>query len=452
MSLDQLVRKYQKRPVAEYDNNVLEAVPDPLVTVRVSTYNHFNYIAECLEGILMQKTSFPFEICIGEDDSSDGTRDLCVEYAQKHPQRIRLFLHSRENNIQIDGRPTARFQSRYTAYMGRGKYEAVCEGDDYWTDPLKLQKQVDFLDSHPECSLCFHKAEVWSEACDRSLGTLPLSRCRRNSTLEDLLDHCFILTCTVMFRRGLFGDLPDWYYEVPVGDWPLYILNAQHGDIGYIDEVMAVYRQHSQGVWSGLDDMAKINAAIRTYEALSDHLGGRHRRIAQSMLAIQHYHLAAELYRAGDPKAARRNLEHVLEQFPAVAELWQEHVLGLALKIEDTDGYDAAVQLVNWTCDGAETRPETTRWTRGLRGEWYLVHTFKASQEGDRATSRRMAWRAVRYDWRVLGNRGFRSVSLAACLGPRAWKLLKQFSRRFSHLDNGGLIGQESENQGTVST
>ena len=164
MNFSQFVSRYQRVPVEEYSNRVLEAVPEPVVSVQVLTYQHANFIRDCLDGILMQETDFPVEILIGEDESSDGTREICKEYAARHPDTIRLFLHRRENNIAIHGRPTGRFQSTYTRFKCRGTYIALCEGDDYWTDPLKLQKQVDFLEGHPECVLSFHDGQMVDES------------------------------------------------------------------------------------------------------------------------------------------------------------------------------------------------------------------------------------------------------------------------------------------------
>ena len=99
MNFEEFRNKYQKVPVDEYPNTVLKDIPKPMVSCRVSTYMHAPYIKQCLDGVLMQKTEFPFEIVIGEDESNDGTREICIEYAQKYPDKIRLFLHSRENNI-----------------------------------------------------------------------------------------------------------------------------------------------------------------------------------------------------------------------------------------------------------------------------------------------------------------------------------------------------------------
>ncbi len=136
-----LKKKYQKKVVQELAGN---APKNPVVSICVQTYQHVNYIRECLDGILMQETTFPFEILLGEDNSTDGTREICMEYAMKFPDKIRLFLHHRENNIKINGSPTGRFNFFYNFHKARGKHIALCEGDDYWTDPLKLQKQVDF--------------------------------------------------------------------------------------------------------------------------------------------------------------------------------------------------------------------------------------------------------------------------------------------------------------------
>ena len=141
-SKEKFLAKYQKVPVVEFQNKVCK---NPLVTVLVLTYQHVSYISKCLDGILMQETNFDFEILVGEDESSDGTRDICIEYAKKYPDKIRLFLHSRENNIEIYDKLTAKFNSSYCHYSAKGKYLALCEGDDFWIDPLKLQKQVDFF-------------------------------------------------------------------------------------------------------------------------------------------------------------------------------------------------------------------------------------------------------------------------------------------------------------------
>ncbi|MBI4315421.1 MAG: glycosyltransferase, partial [Chloroflexi bacterium] len=127
----------------------------PLVSVRTVTYNHEGFIARCLEGILMQRTSFPFEVVVGEDCSTDRTREIVLAYAAEFPDKIRVITS--ERNVG-GARNAVRVQQAC-----RGKYQAFCEGDDYWVDPLKLQKQVNFMETHPEIPLCFHNAFVINE-------------------------------------------------------------------------------------------------------------------------------------------------------------------------------------------------------------------------------------------------------------------------------------------------
>ena len=138
---------------------------EPLVSVSVATYQHFKFIKQCLDGIIAQKTTFPFEIIIGEDESIDGTRGICTEYAERYPDKIRLFLRSRKTSQYFDKEGTfiCRFNGVWNRMSAQGKYIALCEGDDYWTDPFKLLKQVDFLEKHPECALCFHAVGIISK-------------------------------------------------------------------------------------------------------------------------------------------------------------------------------------------------------------------------------------------------------------------------------------------------
>ena len=200
-----------KVKVINYKNTVVE---NPLVSVSVVTYNHEKYISECLDGILMQKTDFPFEILLGEDESTDGTRDICIEYAKQYPDKIKLYLHSRDNNIKINGIPTGRFNFLYNLTHAKGKYIALCEGDDYWTDPLKLQKQVDFLEGNPDFAICFHNALVlWD---DKSQP--PKYFCAKNqkqtSTIEDVIEKWFIHTASMVFRKEYITPLPDEFKNV----------------------------------------------------------------------------------------------------------------------------------------------------------------------------------------------------------------------------------------------
>ena len=220
------------------------------VTVSLTTYNHFPFIAQAIESVLMQETSFDFELLIGEDDSPDGTRQIVIDYQARYPGRIRLFLNDRKNVVYVNGKPTGKWNFANNIRNSRGEYIALLDGDDYWTSPLKLQKQVDFLEHNRDCALCFHNVRILDEADPARQDLHCIQPMRAKYGIEDLLRGNFMHTASVMFRSRLFGDLPSWFFQCPIGDWPLHVLNAQHGRIGYLDEVMAVYRKHGKGVWS----------------------------------------------------------------------------------------------------------------------------------------------------------------------------------------------------------
>ena len=200
---------------------------DPKVSVSIITYNHERFIAQAIDSALMQRTNFDYEILIGEDDSSDGTREIVELYKQKHPEKIRLFLNDRKDVIYIDGKPTGRWNLVNNLQHARGEYVAWLEGDDYWTSPQKLQRQVDFMESHRDCALCFHAVMRCYEDQHGSLEAPGPSLSKKRYTIRDLLERNFVAACSVLFRNRLFGDFPPWYYTVPRGDWPLHILNAR---------------------------------------------------------------------------------------------------------------------------------------------------------------------------------------------------------------------------------
>lgn len=254
------------------------------VSVCVTTYNHAQYISQCVKSVLMQQTDFDYEIVIGEDDSKDGTREIVKEYKETYPEQIRLFLNDRKNIIYINGKPTGRWNFMNNLKQSQGEYIALLDGDDYWTSPHKLQKQVDFLDSHSECSVCFHPVRIIYAEGDRRPQIAYPRKKNKIYTLKDLLKGNFMHTCSVMFRRGLFSDFPDWFYKVAVGDWPLHILNAQHGDIGYIDEVMGAYRVHSGGIYTSREGIEQVRGMIEAYPFINGHLNFSYNRLIKRMI------------------------------------------------------------------------------------------------------------------------------------------------------------------------
>jgi len=249
------------------------------VSVCLLTYNHEQYVAQAIESVLAQQ-GVDFELVISEDHSTDGTRAIVDGYAARHPDRIRVLASPA--NVGM----TRAFARGLGA--ARGRFVALLDGDDYWTSPDKLRIQAEYLDAHPECAICFHNVTVAYE--DGSVPPHPFHTEKPGryfsrpipkpvSTLADVAPGNFIQTCSVMFRRGLFGDLPEWFTDLVVADWPLHVLNAEHGDIGYIDADMAVYRVHAGGVWTG--SLARyrkrdsVEGLVRLYRLLDRHLGRR---------------------------------------------------------------------------------------------------------------------------------------------------------------------------------
>lgn len=221
-----------------------------LVSICCITYNHEKYIAKAMDSFLMQKTLFNYEIIVGEDMSNDGTREICRKYASQYPSKIKLFERSREDVININGKPTGRFNLIETLKAAKGKYIAICEGDDYWTDPLKLQKQVDFLEENPAYSFCCHNYNRISngkiiEAKNRS---------DRDINLIDILRHDLkeidVRTLTLMIRNvpEIFESFFKDCKNMISGDFPITALAACYGLGYYMNDVMGVYRLHQKGV------------------------------------------------------------------------------------------------------------------------------------------------------------------------------------------------------------
>jgi glycosyltransferase involved in cell wall biosynthesis len=247
--------------------------------VITTTYNHEKYIGYAIDSVLAQQTSFAWEQIVAEDCSTDGTRQIVEDYQHRYPDRIKPIL--RERNV--GGR-----QNFLEAFRTcQGEYIAILEGDDYWTSPYKLQRQVDFLDAAPDSALCFHAVETRDDT-----GMLPpnVVRVQRGMyTIDDLLEENFIPTCSVMFRNNLFDGFPAWYRDAPTGDWPLHVLNAQYGTIGYIDEVMAVYRVHAGGVWSPRVSSDRRRQILTTLELFRRNLDPRYRALIEQSLARWHF-------------------------------------------------------------------------------------------------------------------------------------------------------------------
>ena len=232
--------------VEEFENQVSENV---LVSISLVTYNHESFIRKCLHSIIMQKTNFKYEILLGEDCSSDETRKICIEFAQKHPDKIRLFLHSRNNVIYINGSPTGRFNFLHNMKKANGKYIALCEGDDYWTDPNKLQRQVDFLEKNKNYVACFHNA-VQIEKGELDKPYLPWKENSDVSAEQIIKIGGGIFPTAGLMFRNVIKEFPPFFKKAKAGDRALSLLLLNHGRFYFHNDLMACYRIHRQGVYS----------------------------------------------------------------------------------------------------------------------------------------------------------------------------------------------------------
>jgi glycosyltransferase involved in cell wall biosynthesis len=275
----------------------------PLVDIIMPTYNHERFIAQSIESVLAQQTNFEYRLNIADDCSTDNTQMIIKDYAQKHPDQISVVLSPHNIGIVHKDRLSIRVLKLCTA-----KYVALLEGDDYWTDPHKLQRQVDFLEGHPDFAICCHNVTMFYEdGSGKTTNLLPPDH-PEVSTLEHLLFVNFIPTCSVLFRRGLFGELPDWYYTLKLGDWPIHIMNAQHGKIGYINEVMAAYRFHQGGFWSAMSPVSQGLEIIKMLQHVDAYLGFNYKKQIRAGKAEWYWQLAEISHRDGDRANTRRFL------------------------------------------------------------------------------------------------------------------------------------------------
>jgi glycosyltransferase involved in cell wall biosynthesis len=235
--------------------------PAPKLSVFVLTYNHAAWIGQALDSALAQETPFPYEILVADDCSSDGTRELVREYEWRHPGRIRTFLP--ERNLGVEGIWLA------AARRCRGEYVAILEGDDYWTSPSKLAKQVALLETRPQWISCFHRATLFHD--DESAPPRPATPAfgRDSFGPEDLIRSCFIPFLTLVFRRRALAGIPDWAFSYAWFDWLFHIYCARQGQIGFLDEDMAAYRVHGGGNWSARDRSAQLEQDLAVYERLA---------------------------------------------------------------------------------------------------------------------------------------------------------------------------------------
>lgn len=235
----------------------------PLVSVCIQTYQHVHHIEQCLQSVLCQQTSFPFEIILGEDDSTDGTRDICIRYKEKFPNVVNLFLRDEKNKIWIEGEKTGRYNFISNLQAAKGKYIALLDGDDYWIDHLKLQKQVDFLESNPDYTLCFGNYRNLKNG--KLKTTLYLHPRKKDYSINNIpLMH----TGSVVFRNPGFDIIPLHFWQTPFLDFPLYMHVTGKGKIRRLPGYVVVYREHDKGMWTSKSPEQKYLKCNSVYKKM----------------------------------------------------------------------------------------------------------------------------------------------------------------------------------------
>lgn len=218
-----------------------------LVSITCTTFNHERYIAQAIEGFLMQKTNFEYEILVHDDASTDRTASIIREYENKYPDIIKP-IYQTENQHSMGIKNNIAFNLP----RARGKYIALCDGDDYWTDSLKLQKQANYLEEHPNCSMCFHAVKVVKNDGKPARRFFKPYDENRAVSVEDIILGWggFIGTNSMLFPKKCLDSLPGFFWQSPVGDFPLTLYLAIQGTVYYFNEVMSAYRTGVAGSWT----------------------------------------------------------------------------------------------------------------------------------------------------------------------------------------------------------
>lgn len=248
----------------------------PLVSVCMICYNHDKFIRQAIDSIIHQQTNFNFELIIGEDFSTDETRIICEEFAYKHPNIIKLLpsdknLGAMTNFIRtLDG--------------CNGKYIAFCEGDDYWIDPLKLQKQVAFLEANLEYSLCFHDAIVFWENKTHPPYYFCSNLTKTTYEVEDVIKRWFIPSASMVFRKDSLLPLPDWFRDVYNGDYAIQLILILKGNFYFINQLMSVYRKND-GAFSATVSSSYVNEkVIQLLNLYNNHTNKKYSELIESKI------------------------------------------------------------------------------------------------------------------------------------------------------------------------
>lgn len=270
---------FEKKPVIARKNHVPEKV---MVSVCVQTCNHGKFIEKCLNSIITQKTSFKYEILLGDDASRDGTREICEKYAKRYPDKIRLFLHYLKNNIQIDGKSTGIFNFLFNYFSSSGDFIAYCDGDDFWDDEYKLQKQVDYLQRHPETVFTYHNIQVINKEGQKIKNRNFFEGIHRSFSPQELSQAIIQPPTNTWCFRKVIKEIPIEFTKSFNGDNFWISLLGHFGNGEYLEDIRpSYYRIHTDSMWSSLNKAHQLKSKYYTYLYLSKY----YKRIKNTNLA-----------------------------------------------------------------------------------------------------------------------------------------------------------------------
>ena len=277
------------------DKNEKNIENDIMVSICCLSYQHRDYITQALDSFLKQDCDFRFEILIHDDASKDGTREIIERYADRYGDVIRP-LYEEENQYQKGIR---NLSGVYNFPRARGKYIAMCEGDDFWTDPEKLKLQAEYMERHRECAMTLHSACILHSdgAYHASSMIRPYEEDRPVSAEEVISKKSNYPTASLMIRTEYAKELPEYYFKCPVGDIPLQIYMASRGTVYYFDRPMSVYRQGAEGSWSSDIDSGEskkkweehYNSMEELYRDFDRETGGKFRTSVKEALGRERF-------------------------------------------------------------------------------------------------------------------------------------------------------------------
>lgn len=256
--------------------------PLPKCSVSIVTFQQTDFIRQAVESAIRQDTTFDYDIIVGDDASTDGTQDILRALRNEAPEKVRLLLPERNYGDYGLSNVLA------TIAAARGEYIAFMDGDDYWTAPDKLQRQVDFMDAHPECLVSAHRVQHLGDDGSQSLSVSP-----GNSDglweVDELFNVNFTPKSATMIRRSALTQVPDWYRTTKIASaaWLFNLLVAKGGKVGFIDSVMAVHRVHGASITAHFGAKRMLLDKLDALETLASHYPDRQAAITRAMQRVR---------------------------------------------------------------------------------------------------------------------------------------------------------------------